>query len=98
MAVTLTNLAPIGENGAGSDLFTIWTYVTNDSLATVEAADYFLEAENMLRVGDWILCSGARDGTVVGFMLMVASNTGSTVTTKDFTTAGASGNPVTTAP
>lgn len=51
MAYAAAGLAPLAY-AAG---FTLWIYKTTDAAATVDTANYFNNAADMLRVGDVIL-------------------------------------------
>lgn len=78
MAYEVTN--PIkkvcgGVGGAKS----VWSYVDGDTLAQIDAADYFLLEIGRLKVGDIILAVG---NSVAG-VLVVASNTGSAIDTSN---------------
>ena len=72
MTFALTNFAPAGNTakplkGAGTATITgapsIWSYATNDTVATVRAANYFAGVVSHLNQGDWILASCDLDGT-----------------------------------
>jgi len=67
--------------GAVSDAPKVkYSYVTNDTKATVEAADYFSDEVEMLNVGDIIAVSGDLDGTPFLADYVVSGNDGTTVT------------------
>lgn len=56
-----------------------FSYVTNDTKATVEGAGYFNDAADDLNVGDLIKVAGDVDGTPFAAMYIVSSNNGSVV-------------------
>nr|BDD47281.1 hypothetical protein 5 [bacterium] len=59
MAYTASNLSVLAyANG-----FTLWHYKTTDTAAETEAANYFDNAADLLRVGDLLLISTDTDGT-----------------------------------
>lgn len=53
MAFTLPNLENHGGSGAGVK---IWSYKSDDAIATVEGTGYFNDAAGLLSVGDLIWC------------------------------------------
>ena len=63
MAYTHPNLHRIGPTN--SDVPTLWMYSTTDTIATVIAADYFLDAEDDLNVNDVIIVASSTGGTPV---------------------------------
>lgn len=78
MAYALSNpLRRIGPQGSGNALF---MYVDGDTLATIDAADYFLLDVAKLKVGDVILAVG---NDVAG-VASVLSRTDAAVDTSNF--------------
>ena len=75
MAFDRTNLS--GNLGAGSNAPKLFTCTSADAKAAIIAADYFLDAYDVLAVGDIILCTGS-DATVA---LAVTASSSTTVTT-----------------
>ena len=59
MAFTAKNLCNIGTGGDNS----LFLYTTEDADTVVQADDYFLNAYNTLKVGDFIMCNMDTDGT-----------------------------------
>lgn len=57
----------------------MYSYVTNDTKATLEGAGYFDDASEILNVGDVIVASGDLDGTPFLAMYVVSSNSGGVV-------------------
>lgn len=88
MAFALAGLKPISfmgsiGNGAGSTR-QLFTYVSNDDAATVEATGYFASVAPQFTVGDIIAASLDLDGTPVGKLYLVSAASKTAVTIKDF--------------
>ena len=60
--------------------FTLWHYSSEDTSASVLAANYFDDAADLLRVGDIVVINADTDGTPETRISGVASTTASTVT------------------
>jgi len=81
MAYSRTNVYPISA-GAGAGTPKMISYAdTASTKAQIAAADYFLDAYDMLSVNDFIMAAGS-DGCVV---LAVVASTSATVTTEEAT-------------
>jgi len=76
MAYSASNLKKIAGGATG-----IFYYDSTDAIGTIDDADYFLSATNELKVGDIIIAVGSTGGTRTVDMLVVQTNTGSSVTT-----------------
>ena len=77
MAFDITNLS--GNIGAGSNAPKFFTFKdTSSTKLQVATADYFLNANTKLEVGDAILCN-CSDGTII---LIVTASSTTTVTTE----------------
>lgn len=63
--------------------FTLWHYATSDD--TVNPADYFAPATEMLRVNDLIITTIDTDGTPATVFYIVTSNDGSNVVVTAYT-------------
>ena len=91
MAFLLTNFAPMGnpskrlsdESGTLKGAPTLWSYATNDVIATLIAAGYFNEVAGMVNVGDLIYCVIDFDGTLALSFLPVLSNASGVVDVGD---------------
>ena len=70
--------------------FTLWHYITSDVAADVDTADYFADARDMLRVGDFIIANTNRDATMYGGLFVVASAGAGGVDVRDMTSIGTS--------
>ncbi|NIY76961.1 hypothetical protein HED22_15005 [Thalassospira sp. HF15] len=70
--------------------FTLWHYITPDVAADVDTADYFADARDMLRVGDFIIANTNRDATLSGGLFVVASSGAGGVDVRDMTAVGTS--------
>ena len=77
MALDKTKLCAIGNGGAN----TLHLYTTTDADTVVQASDYFLDAYDMLNVGDFILCNMDTGGTQETKILWVDASSSTTVTT-----------------
>jgi hypothetical protein len=75
MAFTRDTLTKIGGGVGGAP--SMWSYVTADALASVDTADYFLLAADLLKVNDLIFL--ARTGTPAWAFVVVNANTGTAV-------------------
>ena len=76
MAFAIADLKKVAGGAVG-----IWHYSSTDAIGTIVGADYFLSATNELKVNDLILCVGATGGTRTADLVVVATNTGTAVTT-----------------
>lgn len=82
MAYDRTNLS--GNIGAGSASLQLFTFQdTGSTKAQIAAADYFLDAYDVLSVNDVIIAGGS-DGSVV---LAVTASSSTTVTVEEATLA-----------
>lgn len=57
MAFLIANLAAAGGQAAKGKSPGLWTYFTDDAVATIDTADYFLDAIKLLQAGDFIFVS-----------------------------------------
>ena len=80
MAFSITGLYQIGPGGNNPRL---WMYSTTDAVATVIAADYFLDAINMLQVNDVIIMVTSTGGTPAVTFTYVNANDGTTIDVVD---------------
>lgn len=83
MAYELSNpvrrVGPQNSNGP-----TLWTYADGDTLAAIDAADYFLLDIDKLQVGDFIFIA-ATDGYGIS---VVNANNGTAIDTTNATAVG----------
>ena len=68
--------------------FTLWHYITPDLATDVDTSNYFSEARDMLRTGDFIIANTNRDATMSGGMFVVASAGAAGVDVRDMTAIG----------
>ena len=68
---------------AGASNLNLWAYTTTDTIATVNSANYFNDAANMLAVRDVILVADTNTPTT--HFVTVLSNTGTVVDVSDGT-------------
>lgn len=90
MAFALTGLKCISHvgsigTGAGS-VRKVFSYITNDDAATVQAAGYFNSVASSFAVGDVVIASLDLDGTPLAKMYVVTAASASAVTIALFTT------------
>jgi len=81
MAFARSGLTKIGS-GTG-DAPSMWSYTTADTVATVNTADYFLDAINEIKVNDVIIVASSTGGTPVLTINYCNSNTGSAIDVTD---------------
>lgn len=75
MAYTASSLTRL-SGGSGVSL---WHYTTADTIATVNTADYFLDAIDMIRVNDVIITVTSTGSTPVVSHAYCNSNSGSAI-------------------
>lgn len=83
MAFSRDGLQRIG--GANSDSRAIWSYASADPAATVAGADYFIEAIDVLKVGDLLIIF---DTAVVATVSFIKTNDGTTISAASGTAIG----------
>lgn len=81
MAFSRDGLARLGT--ANSDAGAIWMYKTADTIATVNTADYFLDAINEVKLNDVIFVVSSTGGTPVVTITYCNANDGSTIDVVD---------------
>lgn len=81
MAFSRSGLSRIGSSAG--DAPTIYSYTTTDTIATVNTADYFLDAINEIEVNDVIFVASSTGGTPVISIVYCNSNTGSAIDVTD---------------
>lgn len=81
MAFVRTDLHVVG--GQTGNAPKICTYTTTDAMTVVRAADYFLDAIEILDVNDVILVVSASGGTPNLYWTYVNANDGSTIDVVD---------------
>lgn len=95
MTFDIANFAPVGNTskpltGFGTATLkgapSVWSFATNDTLATVNTAGYFNGAAKHLNVGDLIYGVCDTDGTPAPALFYVNANDGTTVDVADGTT------------
>jgi hypothetical protein len=75
MAYAASGLTLIG----GASNQRLWYYTTADTIATVNTADYFVDAVNMIQKNDVIICVTSTGGTPVVSHAYCNSNTGTAI-------------------
>ena len=76
MALAIADLKKVAGGAVG-----IWHYSSTDNIGTMVGADYFLGATNELKVNDLILCVGSTGGTRTADLVVVSTNSGTSVAT-----------------
>lgn len=82
MAFSRDGLAKISTSG-NTNANVMWMYTTADAIATVIAADYFLEAIREIRLNDCILVVSSTGGTPALTFTYVNANDGATIDVVD---------------
>lgn len=77
MSFARSGLQRIG--GANSDAGSLWMYASADAIATIIAADYFLDAINELNINDVLIVQSSTGGTPAVTFTYVNANDGSTI-------------------
>ena len=94
MAFSISNFAPVGNTskpltGFGTATLkgapSVWSFATNDTLATVNTAGYFNGASKHLNVGDLIYGVCDTDGTPAPALFYVNANAAGVVDVADGT-------------
>ena len=80
MAYSIDGLYQVGPGGNAPRL---WMYSTTDPIATVIAADYFLEAITELQVNDVVMAVTSTGGTPAVTITYVNANDGATIDVVD---------------
>ena len=87
MRCELNNLSVLAyANG-----FTMWHYISAESVKTVTDQGYFNGASDMLRVGDMVFANCTTGGTAEAGIFLVCANTAGVVDVANLTPIGASG-------
>lgn len=81
MAFARSGLARV--SGANSDAGSMWMYSSADAIATIIAADYFLEAINEINVNDVIFVASSTEGTPAITITYCNANDGTTIDVVD---------------
>ncbi len=74
MAYAAAGLQPIGGQSKAGNAPQIWSYATEDTIATCNTAAYFNSASDLLKVNDAILIASSTGGTPVLTWTYVNSN------------------------
>lgn len=85
MAFDRTNFALKGAV-LNSDLPQEWSYTTTDTAATVDSANYFNDASDLVKVGDVIYANVDTDGTPGYGEFYVSANSAGAVDVNDLVT------------
>lgn len=85
MAFVRTDLALMSANQNTILGPRMWSYTTIDTDTAVSTEDYFLNAADLLNVGDLIYVNADTDGTPVYGVMRVLQNDGTNVDVADIT-------------
>jgi len=83
MAYAVAGLQPIGGQSKAGNAPQMWSYTTEDAIATVNTSGYFNDAADLLKVGDLIYVYDSN--TPTASLAVVLSNTGTVVDVSDGT-------------
>jgi hypothetical protein len=83
MAYAVAGLQPIGGQSKAGNAPQMWSYTTEDAIATVNTSGYFNSAADLLKVGDLIYVYDSN--TPTASLVVVLSNTGTVVDVSDGT-------------
>lgn len=81
MAFSRSGLTKVGS-GVG-DAPSVWAYITADTIATVNTADYFLDAINEMKLYDTVIVTSSTGGTPAQSICYVNANNGTTIDVTD---------------
>lgn len=81
MAFSRSGLARV--SGANSDAGSMWMYSSTDTIATINTANYFLEAITEINLNDILFITSSTGGTPVVSINYCNSNTGSAIDITD---------------
>ena len=74
MAYSATGLQPIGGQAKAGNAPQVWSYTSTDAKTAIDAAGYFNDASDLLKVGDLIYIHGDTGGTATFSLHPVVSN------------------------
>jgi hypothetical protein len=89
MAYSATGLQPIGGQAKAGNAPQMWSYTSTDAKAAIDAAGYFNDASDLLKVGDLIYIHGDTGGTRAYSLHPVVSNASGVVDIGDGTAISA---------
>ena len=89
MAYNVAGLQPIGGQSKAGSAPQIWSYTSEDAKTAIDAAGYFNDASDVLKVGDLIYIYASTGGTATFSLAPVVSNALGVVDTGDGTAISA---------
>ena len=89
MAYSATGLQPIGGQAKAGNAPQVWSYTSTDAKTAIDAAGYFNDASDLLKVGDLIYIHGDTGGTATFSLHPVVSNASGDVDIVDGTAISA---------
>jgi hypothetical protein len=89
MAYNVAGLQPIGGQSKAGSAPQIWSYTSEDAITAIDAAGYFNDASDVLKVGDLMYIYASTAGTATFSLTPVVSNASGVVDIGDGTTISA---------
>ena len=89
MAYNVAGLQPIGGQSKAGSAPQIWSYTSEDAITAIDAAGYFNDASDVLKVGDLMYIYASTAGTATFSLTPVVSNASGVVDTGDGTAISA---------
>jgi hypothetical protein len=89
MAYNVAGLQPIGGQSKAGSAPQIWSYTSEDAKTAIDAAGYFNDASDVLKVGDLIYIYASTAGTATFSLTPVVSNASGVVDIGDGTAISA---------
>ncbi len=89
MAYNVAGLQPIGGQSKAGSAPQIWSYTSEDAITAIDAAGYFNDASDVLKVGDLIYIYASTAGTATFSLTPVVSNASGVVDIGDGTAISA---------
>tara|TARA_Y100001963_G_C6761694_1_gene439816 strand:+ start:1581 stop:1862 length:282 start_codon:yes stop_codon:yes gene_type:complete len=83
MAFSLTDLQPIGGQSRAGNAPQIWSHTSTDAKTAIDAAGYYNDASDLLKVGDIIYSWASTGGTATASWHVVVSNASGVVDVGD---------------
>ena len=89
MAYNVAGLQPIGGQSKAGSAPQIWSYTSEDAKTAIDAAGYFNDASDVLKVGDLMYIYASTAGTATFSLTPVVSNASGVVDIGDGTAISA---------
>ena len=89
MAYNVAGLQPIGGQSKAGSAPQIWSYTSEDAVTAIDAAGYFNDASDVLKVGDFMYIYASTACTATFSLAPVVSNASGVVDIGDCTAISA---------